>query len=272
MRRQGQYGDSGVNPLVASQMQQMSAQRVQHNSAMSRFPGLPDTLPIDDEHKYITSKAEGQWQWDRDGPKGSNPLSSHLYKEGQKVDSRSGLEKKQAKEDPRAQSQEQDMEIGYEENPMAQTFEGLEKKFLDEIMKLTKEQQEAEDAEVSRHREKISEINGQYQEKLMSIRARQISQRDEFLRRESQVRQHQYQQAGLSHYQNSTGPSDPHGYGVSAVSSAGALEEAHRAYAASQFDSYRERSQFLARGRNHGLESRGPYPGGRAYESGARYY
>ncbi|XP_077245195.1 uncharacterized protein LOC143885096 isoform X2 [Tasmannia lanceolata] len=268
MRRQGQYVDSGVNPLVAAQMQHMSAQRMQHN----HLPARSDSLPIDDEHKYIASKAEAQWQWDRNGPKGSNPLSSHLYKEGQasdasrslfqgqRLESRSSLEK-QANKDLRAQSHEQDMEVGYEENSPAQTFEGLEKKFLDEIMKLAKEQQEAEDAEIARHRE----------EKLMSIRSRQTSEREEFLRRESQVRQHQYQQARLSHYHNkSTGPSDPHAYPAS-----GALEETHRAYAAGgQFDSYRERSQFLGGGRNHGgFEStRGPYPGGRAYDSGSRYY
>ncbi|XP_077245198.1 uncharacterized protein LOC143885096 isoform X5 [Tasmannia lanceolata] len=254
MRRQGQYVDSGVNPLVAAQMQHMSAQRMQHN----HLPARSDSLPIDDEHKYIASKAEAQWQWDRNGPK------------GQRLESRSSLEK-QANKDLRAQSHEQDMEVGYEENSPAQTFEGLEKKFLDEIMKLAKEQQEAEDAEIARHREKLSEINGQYQEKLMSIRSRQTSEREEFLRRESQVRQHQYQQARLSHYHNkSTGPSDPHAYPAS-----GALEETHRAYAAGgQFDSYRERSQFLGGGRNHGgFEStRGPYPGGRAYDSGSRYY
>ncbi|XP_077245199.1 uncharacterized protein LOC143885096 isoform X6 [Tasmannia lanceolata] len=160
MRRQGQYVDSGVNPLVAAQMQHMSAQRMQHN----HLPARSDSLPIDDEHKYIASKAEAQWQWDRNGPKGSNPLSSHLYKEGQasdasrslfqgqRLESRSSLEK-QANKDLRAQSHEQDMEVGYEENSPAQTFEGLEKKFLDEIMKLAKEQQEAEDAEIARHRE-----------------------------------------------------------------------------------------------------------------------
>lgn len=45
------------------------------------------------------------------------------------------------------------MNIGYEENLMPQTFEGLEQKFLDDIMKLSKEQINAEDAEIARHRE-----------------------------------------------------------------------------------------------------------------------
>lgn len=67
-------------------------------------------------------------------------------------DPKLGLDK-QADKDPRAQDHEQDMEIGYEEHAMPQTFESLEQKFLDDIMKLTKEQQEAEDAENARHRE-----------------------------------------------------------------------------------------------------------------------
>lgn len=52
------------------------------------------------------------------------------------------------------------MEIGYEDNPLLQTFEGLDKKFLNEIMKLVKEQTDAEDAENVRHREvSIHEIS-----------------------------------------------------------------------------------------------------------------
>lgn len=82
MRRQGQYADSGVSRMMAAQLQQLSAQRMQHNSAMNHYSGQPDTLPIDEECKYITSKVEGQWQWDRDGPKGPSSLSSQLYKEG----------------------------------------------------------------------------------------------------------------------------------------------------------------------------------------------
>lgn len=45
------------------------------------------------------------------------------------------------------------MDIGYEDNPISQTFEGLEQKFYDDILKLAKEQNNAEDAENIRHRE-----------------------------------------------------------------------------------------------------------------------
>lgn len=45
------------------------------------------------------------------------------------------------------------MDVGYENKPLSQTFEGLEQKFLDDIMKLAKEQSDAEDAENARHKE-----------------------------------------------------------------------------------------------------------------------
>lgn len=120
--------------------------------------------------------------------------------------------------------------------------------------------------------QRIGDINAQYQEKLMSMRARQGAHRDEFLRRESQARQHQYQQAGFNHYQNSAGPSEPHGYGATATAAAGALGEAHRAYAGGHYESYRERAQYAGGNQDHSLEPRGPYPGGRSYGSGRRYY
>ncbi|OVA07192.1 hypothetical protein BVC80_1289g117 [Macleaya cordata] len=294
MRRPGQFSEPGVNSYGSSQMQHMSAQRMQQGSGANHFPGRPDALPSDEEHPYISSKAEGQWQWDRDGPKGSNQMSSHIFEgkccqrgdasrsfyQGQRLDPKIGLEK-QANNDQRAQAHEQDMEIGYEESPYPQTFEGLEKKFHDDIMKLTKEQDEAEDAENARHRETIGEINAKYHVKLTALRAQHASRRDDFLRRESQARQNHYQQAGMSHYPNTTGLNDPHGYGgptaaaVAAAAAEAAVGEGRRAYAAgSQFDSYRERAQYLEEARNHGFESttRGPYPGGRVYNNNARYY
>ncbi|XP_043702400.1 uncharacterized protein LOC122652660 [Telopea speciosissima] len=294
MRQSGHYGDSGVNAYVSAQMHHMSAQRMRHNSAMNHFPGRPDALPSEEEHHYMSSKTEGQWQWDRDEPKTSNSISSHVYSEGQggdpsrsyyqgeRSDPKLGFEK-QSNKDPRSQDHEEDMEIGYEDTTLPQTFEGLEQKFLDEIMKLTKEQNDAEDAENARHREKMNEINTEYQEKLTALRARHSTRRDEFFRRESQARQHQYQQAEMSPYTNSMGQSEPKNYGAAAAPAAAgeahrayasgqAADEAHRAYASGQFDSYRERAQFLAAGRNHGLESRGLYPGGRVYNTGARYY
>lgn len=78
MRRPGQYGDAGVNPMMAAQMQQMSAQtqRMQYNSGVGNYAGHPD-----EEHQYMASKAERQWQWDMDS-KGAKPMSPDMYKAG----------------------------------------------------------------------------------------------------------------------------------------------------------------------------------------------
>ncbi|THG04364.1 hypothetical protein TEA_025701 [Camellia sinensis var. sinensis] len=192
--------------------------------------------------------------------------TSRSYFQGQRQDSKMALER-QGNNDPRSQPREEDMDIGFEDNPSSRTFEGLEQRFLDDIMKLSKEQTDAEDAENARHRERINTINAQYQEQLAALRARHSGRRDEFLRRESHARQQQYQQATMDHYPNSgMGPSDPHGYGGAAGS------ESHRTYNVDQYDSYRERARFLGSTRDHGFESRGPYPGGRVYDTGSRYY
>lgn len=81
MRRQGQYADSGINPMVAAQMQNMLAQRSQQNSGPRHHPGMSDSFQLGEEHRYTSSK-EVQWQWGRDAPKGSNQLTSQLYAEG----------------------------------------------------------------------------------------------------------------------------------------------------------------------------------------------
>ncbi|CAK9171114.1 unnamed protein product [Ilex paraguariensis] len=190
-----------------------------------------------------------------------------LYR-GQTPDLKVQIEK-QASKEPSLQSHEQDMEIGYEEDkPSSLTFEGLEQKFQDEILKLIKEHGDEEDAENTRHREKIVEISNQYQEKLSSLRTLQANRREEFLRKESQARLHQYQQAGISHHLVIASSVDPHGYSGSAAT------EAHQAYATGQYESYRDRTSSLGGGRSQGTEGRVPYPQGRVYNNnaGARYY
>ncbi|KAF5937581.1 hypothetical protein HYC85_025087 [Camellia sinensis] len=295
MRRPGHYGDSGGNAYVTAQMQHMSGQRMEQKSG--HYQGRSEPLTSDKEHPYGASKADGQWRWERDGSKHGYfkkhaisvpgtyrhmvPRMTYLvytkryrqggdtsrsYFQGQRQDSKMTLER-QGNNDPRSQPREEDMDIGYEDNPSSRTFEGLEQRFLDDIMKLSKEQTDAEDAENARHRERINTINAQYQEQLAALRARHSGRRDEFLRRESHARQQQYQQATMDHYPNSgMGPSDPRGYGGAAGS------ESHRTYNVDQYDSYRERARFLGSTRDHGFESRGPYPGGRVYDTGSRYY
>ncbi|XWS65382.1 hypothetical protein CRYUN_Cryun05aG0108100 [Craigia yunnanensis] len=190
--------------------------------------------------------------------------ATRSYYQGQALDS---LENSANKEN-KAQHQEQDMEIGYEGSPSSLTFEGLEGKFLDEIKKLVKEQSEAEDTEIVRHKEKIIEINIRYQEKLSALRAQQANRREEFLREESKTRLHQYQQAGISSHSNS-GLQDACGYGGTAVAAAAGET---RGYNTGPFESYRDRSHFTGGGRTQRPEAMVPYPKGRVYNSSSEYY
>lgn len=62
----------------------------------------------------------------------------------------------QGNKETRLQSHEQEMEVGYEDNtytPSQLSFEGMEQRFQDEIMKLIKDLSNAEDAENARHKE-----------------------------------------------------------------------------------------------------------------------
>ncbi|CAK7325162.1 unnamed protein product [Dovyalis caffra] len=291
MKRQqpAAYGDGNMNPYGGG-----SGQRTRGNSgAMSNSYGGGggggrqdgySSVEAEQHPGYKSSKAEGQWQWDRESQNVRNQLPPHgfgegqggngtrSYYHGQPPDPKVGLENQSNKEASRTQPHEQDMELGFEDSTLPMSFEGLERKFFDEVMKLAKEQSDLEDAENARHREKISEINTRYQEKLSAVRVQQANRREEFLRKESQARLSQYQQASMSHYPN-TGLQDTRGYSGAAAAGAGISGETHRGYASSQFESYRERTQYSGGGRAQGNEGRVPYPEGRVYNnSGARYY
>ncbi|KAJ0966343.1 hypothetical protein J5N97_027481 [Dioscorea zingiberensis] len=195
--RHGNYADPGINSMMAAQMHHMAAQRLQHNPGVNQFPGREESLRAEEERHYMPVKAEGHWQWDREGSKASNALSSHVYDEGQGSEAPRSLYQGQRSDSKLVLEKQgnKDLEIGYEDNSLPLTFEGLEQKFLQEFLKLAKEQQDAEDTENARHRERLSEINTQYQEKLLAMRARQATQREDFLRKESLARHQQYQQA-----------------------------------------------------------------------------
>lgn len=277
MKRPSPYADANQN--AASQMQHMSSQRMQHNARMNTYPGRSDSLSAERGHSYVSSRAEGQWQWDRDAQNVPNSVPSHLYSQGQGGNVAQSLSQgrmvnlkadfeRQANNKPRSQSHEQDMEIGYEDGgSSALTFEGLQQKFQDELMNLVKERYDAEDAENARHREKVTEINTRYQEKLSSLRTDQANQREEYLRKESQDRLRQYQQPEVGHHTIQTGTGDHHSYNGASVA------EARGSYGSGQNDLYRERSPFFGGGVGQGTEARIPYPEGRAYNNtGARYY
>ncbi|CAN4119153.1 unnamed protein product [Withania somnifera] len=222
-----------------------------------------------------------QWRWELESPKlatnsmspnmfpeGQGSEASRPYYQGQRTDPRLALENQGGK-DTRARPREEDMDIGYEDKPVQQTLEGLEQKFLDDIMKLTKEQNDAEDAENSRHRERINAINTQYQEQLVALRARQANHRDEVLRRESHARKQQYEQVALDNYrQSSMNANNARGY--VANSPAG---ERQQPIVLIVMTPIGETARYLGNsGRDHGYEPRVQYPGGRVYDTGSRYY
>ncbi|GJN08303.1 hypothetical protein PR202_ga26209 [Eleusine coracana subsp. coracana] len=126
---------------------------------------------------------------------------------------------------------------------------------------------------------RLKEINVQHQEKLLALRARQATYREEFLRKESLARQQQYQQAGISHYANNAVPGEQHGYHPAPVATptGDAYGEAHRGYASAQHEPFGDRPDYPefrggGRGRGRGTEHRSQYPGGRAYNSGGRRF
>ncbi|GLU19085.1 hypothetical protein SLE2022_353520 [Rubroshorea leprosula] len=285
MRRHEQYPDSGANAYLSAQMQQhMPGQIMEQNS--TPFQGQLEAFTPERDQPAATSSMEGQWGWERDGSKVSNQMAGPVYNEGQWADrsityfqgQRPDLKSSEKQNaDLRSRQHEEDMEIGYEDNHSSKTFEGLEKKFLDDIMKLAKEQNDAEDAENARHRERINAINAQYQEQLAALRARHANRRDEFLLKESHARQQQYQQTLIVHYPNigmgsgnAMTPGNPHGY--SGVAGSAMVGDANRVYNSDPSDSYRERTRFLGAARDQGFETRGSYPGGRVYDTGSRYY
>lgn len=245
-------------------------------AAMDNFPGRLHSLSVQEDPTYQSSKIEGQWQWDTDVSKLPNQMSSFPFNQQQGVYStRSHYQgqaldslESSANNENKAQPQEQDMEIGYEDSPSPLTFEGLERIFLDKVKKLVKEQSDEEDIEIARHKERIIEINTRYQEKLSALRAQQANRREEFLRKESETRLHQYQQAGLSSHPNS-GLQDVRGYGGTAVAvSAGEIH----GYRTGSFESQGDRSHFTGGRRTQGSEVRVPYPEGRVYNTSSQYY
>ncbi|PWA53994.1 hypothetical protein CTI12_AA439580 [Artemisia annua] len=124
-----------------------------------------------------------------------------------------GSRESQENVDARSQSFEQDMEIGYEESgPSEMTFERLEQKFQDEIMRSMKEQGDLEDEEIARHKERMIEINTQYQERISSLRVQHAARLGELLRKESQARLNHYQQAAISTHKTERGPTEPRDY------------------------------------------------------------
>ncbi|XP_051143708.1 uncharacterized protein LOC127260083 [Andrographis paniculata] len=287
MRRQGGHygaesggGGGGANQAYGGGAGSMRQQQQQQRDKSGYYQELP--IGEKEGHQH-----HNQWRWERDDAlaklpqtpmsptapfaEGQGHEGTRSYYQSQRMDPRMPLEKQSSNVvDPRAQAHEEDMDIGYEDNQVVQTFEALEQRFLDDIMKLSKEQTDAEDAENARHRARLNVINAQYEEQLAALRARHASRRDEFLRRDSQARQQQYQQIAMEQQQqfaNSVvAPNDPpRGYNAGSVPT----EEPHRAYNSDHYDTYnRERGRYSGNARDHEFEQKVPYPRGRNYGSG----
>ena len=291
---QGQYGDPNINSMVSSQLHHYQAQQRVQQLPDNSYPGR-DPGQAAGENQYTTQKVR-QSQWDRGGPNIPNQISPYAYNEGQSAegkrsfydgqqsDMKVGLEKQPRKES-RDQPRTDKIEARHDDYNLPRTFESLEKSFREDIVVLSKELNDAEDAENTRHRERLNEINAQYHEKLLALRARQTAYREEFLRKESLERQQQYQKATISNYANNVVPREPRGYPPTAAAtppaaapSGGSYGEAHRGYASGQYETFGERPDYPefhggGQGRDHGFEHRGhQYPGGRAYNSGGRRF
>jgi hypothetical protein len=83
---------------------------------------------------------------------GQNSAGAQSFYDGQRSDAKVGLEKQPSKE-TRDQPRTDRTETRYEDYNLPRTFEGLEQSFHEDIMMLSKELQDAEDAENSRHME-----------------------------------------------------------------------------------------------------------------------
>ena len=64
--------------LFHHQMHYLSIQKMQQNLGVNSYPGRPDSFPAEEGRQYTPTKAEAQWQWDRDAQR----MSPQLYSDG----------------------------------------------------------------------------------------------------------------------------------------------------------------------------------------------
>ncbi|CAN8244277.1 unnamed protein product [Cochlearia groenlandica] len=285
MRRHGNFAGSPAGGYGSQQMQ----------SSHSDFQGQFEAFtPERDQPPHSDSQADVQWRWERDGENLSRTKETAIYNEGQggvdpsrsyyhgQMNPKPGIEK-QGSDHHRTQTQQhQENTKPVYENTRAgmqqQTFEGLEQKFMDDVTRLAKEQTDAEDAEILRHREKINTINARYEEQLAALRARHTGKREEIMRKESQARQQQYKKQAVpmidQYHPNVVGlPSGhPQGYIGNAQDPVAVADAPSRSYGSDRFEAYGDRSRFQGGTRDHGFESRGQYTGGTGYDTGSRFY
>jgi hypothetical protein len=84
-----------------------------------------------------------------DAAQGNNAIQSYIPDDS--IDAKVSQQNQFNQETDEAH--EEDMEIGYDDKPPTPTYEGLEQRFIDEIMKLVGERSDKENAEFARHNE-----------------------------------------------------------------------------------------------------------------------
>lgn len=251
---------------------------MQNNSVRKYLVGQPGLFS--DENK--TSNAETHSTRDKYGSyvyglptipyneaQGNNAIQSYIPDDS--IDAKVSQQNQFNQETDEAH--EEDMEIGYDDKPPTPTYEGLEQRFIDEIMKLVGERSDKEDAEFARHNERIAEINEEFQEKLSSLRALQETRREEFLRKELQARSNQYQDGKRNQFPTMK-VADANGYICpSTTFTAGEATSSSRFHAAPEYDKYVVEPTESLTTTSNGIktsqrnETRVPLPPGRVYKN-----
>ncbi|GLJ47747.1 hypothetical protein SUGI_1008460 [Cryptomeria japonica] len=286
MGRQGSSRGSNANSLVAAQMQHIAAQRMQHSSGSQHYPSMPDVPPIDMEQHYTSSQGDGHWKWEGRGP--PDPVSGNIspskvrgpdgaspYYHGQMPDS---IPSDGNNALPKESNQKLEVDAGFEDQTLPKSFEAFEQKLMDEVMKLTKQQDDAEDDENTWHRERTREIHEQFQAKLVALRAQHAKRREEFLCHEMQTRVDQYRQPASSKQYHESGGGPMHGYKENLNDNRGyssSVADGHQGYPGG-YDARRDEMQYYGNpphtfNRNQSYDMREAFSGSRMYESAQRY-
>lgn len=286
MGRQGSSRGSNANSLVAAQMQHIAAQRMQHSSGSQHYPSIPDVPPIDMEERYSSSQGDGHWKWEGRGP--SDPVSGNIspskvrgsdgaspYYHGQMPQS---IPAEGNNVLPKESNQKVEVDVSFEDQTLHKSFEAFEQKLVDEVMKLTKEQDDAEDEENTRHRERTREIHEQFQAKLEALRAQHGKRREEFLCHEMQSRVDQYRQPVSSKQYHESGGGPMLGYNENLNDNRGyssSVGDGHQGYPGG-YDARRDEVKYYGNpphtfNRNQSYDMREAFSGSRIYESSQRY-
>lgn len=159
------------------------AGQAHHDPSLLPYPGQ-DVPYYGEGPRSNFSQLETRHQWE---PENQNESFPYGYKGGDRLNQKGPSSAKGGDFVP-------EHELAYDQQRLGQTIEEVELSFVQETMQLTKELNDAEDKENARHRESIRDIQEQYQQKMVTLRAQQGKRREEFLRQESQFRQQHYQQ------------------------------------------------------------------------------